>query len=167
MPSERSHRPAAACTESAATVPLLVLDTNVILDWVAFHDARVQPIAAAIERGMLRAATSGACRQELRRALSYAQVGLDAAAQALAFARYLAHATEFQVSQAAAAAGLPSCEDPDDQKFLELAWHARASCLLTRDKALLKLGQRLKGRGCFAVLAPDAFLSSIHGLPRG
>lgn len=147
-------------------MPLLVLDTNVVLDWVAFDDARVQPIAAAIERGMLRAATSSACLQELRRALSYAQVGLDPAAQALAFSRYVARATEFQVPQAAAAAGLPLCEDPDDQKFLELAWHARASFLLTRDKALLKLGQRLRERGCFAVLAPDAFIGSAHWLPR-
>ena len=50
---------------------LLVLDTNVVLDWIAFDDARVQPIAAAIERGVLQAATSGACLQELHRALGY------------------------------------------------------------------------------------------------
>ena len=153
--------------EPTLPAALLVLDTNVVLDWVAFHDARVQAIVTAIERGALRAATSDACLQELRRALGYAQVGLDSAAQALAFARYTANATVFQMPGPEAAAGLPICEDPDDQKFLELAWHARASFLLTRDKALLKLGQRLRERGCFAVLAPDAFLNSAHGLQLG
>lgn len=139
------------------SVPLLVLDTNVVLDWVAFEDARVQPIAAAIERGDLRVATSAACLQELRRALAYAQVKLDAPAQALAYARYAAHAAIADLPQDAAVPDLPRCEDPDDQKFLELAWHAHASHLLTRDKALLKLARRAAQLGRFSVLAPDEF----------
>jgi predicted nucleic acid-binding protein len=53
---------------------------------------------------------------------------------------------------------LPLCEDPDDQKFLQLAWHAHAGHLLTRDKALLKLARRVAELGRFAVLAPHAFL---------
>jgi uncharacterized protein len=143
--------------EPTRTIPLLVLDTNVVLDWVAFRDPRVLPIAAAIERGALRAVTSAACLQELRRALGYAQVKLDDAAQALALGRYLAHAWVFEIPETAAP-DLPRCEDPDDQKFLELAWHACASYLLTRDKALLKLARRVAEPGRFAVLAPDAFL---------
>jgi putative PIN family toxin of toxin-antitoxin system len=144
--------------------PLLVLDTNVVLDWIAFNDARVQPIVDAIERGTLRTATSGVCLQELRRALGYAQVKLDAAAQALAFERYLAHAKVFDLPEPADAPDLPLCEDPDDQKFLELAWHARASHLVTRDKALLKLARRVAESSRFAVLAPDAFLRWARGL---
>ena len=72
-----TNRPASILIEPILPIPLLVLDTNVVLDWVAFDDARVQPIAAAIERGALRTVTSGACLQELRRALGYAQVKLD------------------------------------------------------------------------------------------
>lgn len=138
--------------------PLLVLDTNVVLDWVAFADARVRPIAAAIERGALRAATSAACLRELRRALGYAQVKLDAGAQARAFERYAAHALVFEFGAHAEMAHLPQCEDADDQKFLELAWHARASHLLTRDKALLKLARAAAQLGRFSVLEPAAFL---------
>jgi len=151
------------------TIPaaLLVLDTNVVLDWVAFDDARVRPIAAAIERGDLRAVTSDACLQELRRALGYAQVGLDSAAQALAYERYLAHATLFEIPALAVEEGLPRCEDADDQKFLELAWHARASHLLTRDKALLKLARKVERSGRFAVLAPEAFLRAAPHLAQG
>jgi PIN domain len=52
--------PAPILIEQTPLIPLLVLDTNVVLDWVAFGDPRVQPIVDAIERGALRVATSGA-----------------------------------------------------------------------------------------------------------
>jgi putative PIN family toxin of toxin-antitoxin system len=158
LTESESRRSAPILIEPTPPIPLLVLDTNVILDWVAFRDRRVRPIAAAIESGALHAATSGACLQELRRALSYAQVKLDSAAQAPALEHYLAHAVVFAIPEPAAATGLPRCEDPDDQKFLDLAWHARASHLVTRDKALLKLARQVARSGRFAVLAPDDFL---------
>jgi predicted nucleic acid-binding protein len=153
--------------EPPLSAPLLVLDTNVVLDLVAFGDARVRPIAAAIERGDLRAATSGACLQELRRALGYAQVKLDAAAQARAYARYLGHALRFDFPESSSLADLPRCEDADDQKFLELACRAGATHLLTRDHALLKLARELERSGRFAVLAPDAFLRTAPHLVPG
>ncbi len=114
-------------------------------------------MVGAIESGTLRLATSGACLQELRRVLGYAQVKLDAAAQVLACARYAAQARVFEIPGTAEAMDLPRCADPDDQKFLELAWHARASHLLTRDQALLKLARRIARLGRFSVLAPHAF----------
>jgi predicted nucleic acid-binding protein len=33
------------------------------------------------------------------------------------------------------------CDDPDDQKFLDLAFASAATALLTRDKALLRLSR--------------------------
>lgn len=105
----------------------------------------------------MRAATSDACLQELRRAVSYAQLKLDAGAQAHAFERYAAHAVVFEIPGPVGATDLALCEDPDDQKFLELAWQARASHLLRRDKALLKLARWIAEAGRFTVLAPDAF----------
>lgn len=141
--------------------PLLVLDTNVVLDWVVFHDARVQPIVAAIERRTLPLVSNDACLRELRRALGYVQVKLDAGAQALAFERYRACVRIVEQPDPAAVAEIPQCEDADDQKFLELAWHASATHLITRDKALLKLARQLAHR--FAILAPDAFLAQMTG----
>ncbi len=157
--------------EQTPPIPLLVLDTNTVLDWVAFGDPQVQPIVNAIQRGTLRLAASDACLQELRRAPGHAQPNLYAAAQALAFERYLAHASVFDIPERAEAMGLPLCDDPDKQKFLELARHARASHLVTRDKARLKLARRLAESGRFALLVPDAFLRRTkrpeHGLLRG
>ena len=124
----------------------------------------MRPIAAAIERGALRAATSDACLHELRRALGYAQLKLDAAGQARAFELYLRHAARYECDETAAAENLPRCADPDDQKFLALAWHARASHLLTRDKALLNLARERALAGRFEVLAPDAFLRRMRGV---
>jgi len=41
-----------------------------------------------------------------------------------------------------AAAALPRCSDPHDQKFLELALAAKADVLVTKDRALLDLARR-------------------------
>src|SRR5512140_3860762 len=43
--------PGSVLIEPAPPVPLLVLDTNVVLDWIAFADPRVQPLVDAVERG--------------------------------------------------------------------------------------------------------------------
>jgi len=52
---------------------------------------------------------------------------------------------------------LPRCEDPDDQKFLELAWHAGARWLVTRDKALLKLASKMQKLAGAEVIPPGQF----------
>lgn len=149
---------------SLPSAPLLVLDTNVALDWIAFDDVRVLPLAEAIERGALQVVTDAACSQELKRALGYAQIGLDAQAQERAYERYCAHARGYAGASDVPQPSLPQCADADDQKFLLLAWRARADYLLTRDKALLTLAPSVGRLGRFAVLAPDAFLRLALGM---
>ena len=39
--------------------PALVIDTQVVMDWLVFHDARVKPLTAAITSGV-RALARGA-----------------------------------------------------------------------------------------------------------
>jgi len=139
--------------------PGLVLDTNVVLDWLVFGDARVRRIAAAIDEGAVRLVTSPACFEELQRALGYSAIKLDAAGQAQACRRYLATAEFLDVP--AAGGTLPACEDRDDQKFLDLAWHAGARWLVSRDRALLKLANQVAKLGRFSVLAPDELESAL------
>jgi predicted nucleic acid-binding protein len=50
---------------------------------------------------------------------------------------------------------LPVCRDPDDQKFLELAAAAKADCLVTRDRDLLRLTRRCAP--WFRIVPPEAF----------
>lgn len=134
---------------------LLVLDTNVVLDWLHFRDPRVAGIAAAIASGAATLVTAPACLEELRRVLEYPRFGLDTAAQANLFSHYRALALQIDVPELASPE-LPKCRDCDDQKFLELAWHAHAHCLVTKDRALLKLACRVANLGRFTVVLPDA-----------
>jgi putative PIN family toxin of toxin-antitoxin system len=122
----------------------LVLDTNVWLDWLVFDDPAVRPFRDAVAQGLAAVLIDTACEDELARALGYrfAHFTLDASAQAAALARCRAVVQHIEGAPAATLPGLPSCRDPDDQKFLVLAAQARADLLLTRDKALLVLGRR-------------------------
>jgi uncharacterized protein len=144
----------AARNAGSGTTRQLVLDTNVVLDWIVFNDPGVESIARAIESGQARPVTSHACLEELRRVLEYPALKLDAAARAIAFERYRASVTLFDAGVLPAPVELPRCTDADDQKFLELAWHANAHWLITKDRALLKLSRAVGKLGRFAVVKP-------------
>jgi uncharacterized protein len=133
-----------------------VLDTNVVLDLVVFGDPAAEPIARAIRSGAAVPVTCHACMEELRRVLAYPQLNLDAMGRFAAFECFRALAKRVDVPSALPAA-LPLCADADDQKFLELAWHANARCLITKDKALLRLARGVAKLGRFAVLRPETF----------
>lgn len=137
--------------------PALVLDTNVVLDWLAFDDAAMRPVAAAIAAGGVRLISSAACVEELQRALGYKAIRLDAAAQAKVLATYKHQAILVEAPAGGASLMLPRCDDPDDQKFLELARHAGARWLLTRDKALLKMAAKMKKLAGTEVIPPGQF----------
>jgi predicted nucleic acid-binding protein len=61
----------------------------------------------------------------------------------------------------AARAALPTCSDPDDQKFLEAALAAGASFLVTKDRALLELAKRKRARLPFRIVAPADFRAAL------
>ena len=135
----------------------LVLDTNVVLDLVVFGDPRVQRIAQAIASGAAMPVATRDCLEELRRVLGYPRLKLDAAGRREAFERFRSQATLLEVPVALEREGLPLCSDADDQKFLDLAWHAKAHSLVTRDKALLGMARAIARRGGFAVVRPEGF----------
>ena len=137
-----------------------VLDTNVVLDLVVFRDPAVEPIARAIGSGAAVPVTSHACLEELRRVLAYPQLKLDEPGRLAAFECFRTLAQLVDVSSAPHAP-LPLCTDADDQKLLELAWHANARCLITKDKALLRLARAMAKLGRFAVLKPEAFERTV------
>lgn len=55
---------------------------------------------------------------------------------------------------------LPKCRDRDDQKFLELAYTARADWLVSKDRALLKLTRRTERDFGFRIAQPAPFAAS-------
>jgi uncharacterized protein len=131
----------------------LVLDTNVWLDWLVFDDPEVAPLRAAVEQGRARVFIDAACEAELARVLAYplGRLSLDAAAQAASLAECRRAASP--AAGAPHECALPSCRDPDDQKFLELARDCGADLLLTKDRALLELARRTP----FRIVTPRAW----------
>lgn len=131
------------------TPPLtLVLDTNVVLDWLVFRDAAVQSLQAAIEQQRVAIVTQAAAIDELRRVLAYPQCKLAIDDQEALLKRYrlasreAALPTGYALGNLLLPAGFPTCRDKDDQHFLALAYHAKADGLLTKDRQLLKLRRR-------------------------
>jgi uncharacterized protein len=157
--SAPTRNPATASQESGAT-PRVVLDTNVLLSLFVFADSRFQPLRVRIEDGNWLALTNERCLAEFRRVLAYPMFSLDAAGQEAALSAYAALAHRVTVTPTPAQP-LPLCSDPDDQKFLELARDGGADCLITSDKALLKMARRNRLRDFFRILTPDAALGLL------
>jgi putative PIN family toxin of toxin-antitoxin system len=73
-------------------------------------------------------------------------------------ARYMSLTESVPTTDSGAYARLPTCKDPDDQKFLELALRGRADVLVTNDGALLGLSRRTP----FLILAPTKFRNHVQ-----
>ncbi len=145
--------PALPPTLPATPPPRIVIDTNVCLDLFVFHDPRWAALLTAVESGAVEAITRADCRDEYHIVLHYPHLPLDETSRPVAAARF--DALIKVVAPPESGVRLPVCTDPDDQKFLELARDAGASALITKDKALLKLGKRLVRAGMFDVLLPE------------
>lgn len=137
----------------------MVLDSNIWVDLLVFRDPHVEPIRAALEAGTIAPVIRADCREELRRVLAYPQfarfdVDIDAA---LATVDRLASLEAAPPQADYDAIRLPRCKDTDDQKFVELAHFAGAACLVSKDKAVLKLRTRLRRSSGVEVMTPPAF----------
>jgi predicted nucleic acid-binding protein len=155
--------------------PLLVLDTNVVLDLLHFDDATARPLRHALEDGRVRCVVSDATLDEWRRVLTYPEFALDAARQTALFERY----QSLSLSESAAAAAgvvlphhdelkpvlnrMPSCSDPDDQKFIELAAAVPVQGLVSKDHAVLKLRRRCAPY--FRIMTPAETVRWLGALP--
>lgn len=132
---------------------VLVLDTNVVLDLLYWHDAGTAFIAHELAAGRAGAVTDARCFTELQRVLALDRFGLAPDEQARLADTYrnscIWHETPPSFAQA-----LPRCKDQDDQKFLELSYSARASLLVTKDRALLKLARRMNTLCAMRIMTP-------------
>ena len=130
---------------------ILVLDTQIWLDWLVFDDASVARLREAHAAKRVDIVIDAACEAELVRVLGYdlGKFTLEQEEQTQCIARLRSIAR--RVAPRAAAA-LPRCRDADDQKFLELAAAAGARYLVSKDQALLELAPRVSQ---FRIAAPD------------
>ena len=151
-PSTLSESPLAS--GSLSRLPVIVLDTNVVLDWLVFRDSSSSSLAAAISQRQVHWVATAGMRNELddvlRRGLAVAR-GVD---PAVALATWDAHVTVITGVLPLPSSVALHCADPDDQMFLELAHAASARWLLSRDRALLRLARRALAFG-IAITTPD------------
>jgi uncharacterized protein len=125
----------------------LVLDTNVWIDWLVFEDPSIAPLKAAHCDGRIYIVVNEACLAELNAVLAYPEFSLDDVQRRNHMAEVDRCSIRHDDRWPGGPTALPRCDDPDDQKFLELARNAQADWLITRDKALLRLNRRLKATG--------------------
>lgn len=144
----------------------LVLDTNVVLDWLVFRDAALERVQRAVDECRVTIITHPPAVNELRRVLAYPQCKLGVQEQQELLDRYRALSREVELPEGFALgnlllpAGFPRCRDADDQHFLALAYHAQADGLLTKDKQLLRLRKRASRFGV-TIVSPKELAASL------
>ena len=140
---------------ASAQTPVIVLDTNVWLDLLLFEDARAAPLLAALLAGRVTALSTQPMLDELADVLSRPFASGKAVAPDTVPARALALCRLVDGARPAhhCALNAPRCSDPDDQKFIDLAWAWPAAWLISHDRALLALARPAKARG-LAIVTP-------------
>ena len=114
----------------------LVIDTNVLLSALLFPDGSLTWLRNAWKSATVRPLTSKETVIELIRTLSYPKFHLTANDQQALLADYLTWCEPVTISNKPI---VPTCRDPNDRCFMELAVVGNACALVTGDRDLLSL----------------------------
>jgi putative PIN family toxin of toxin-antitoxin system len=134
----------------------VVLDTNVAVSALVFREGRLDWLREAWAAGRVVPLVSAETVAELVRVLAYPKLKLSEEDTKDLLAHYMEHAEA--VREAGASARVPECRDPDDRKFLQLAYAAKADALVTGDEDLLTLS----GKSRIPILTPDALKAELE-----
>ncbi|MGH8619125.1 MAG: putative toxin-antitoxin system toxin component, PIN family [Burkholderiales bacterium] len=137
--------------EVAGPSPRVVFDTNVVVSALVFRGGRLAWLREAWSGRRVVPLVGRETLAELVRVLAYPRFGFDGEDAKSLLSQYLEHAET--VSRVSARKGVPVCRDREDQKFLALAYAARADALVSCDRDLLALA----GFSRIPILAPEAF----------
>ena len=138
------------------SAPRVVLDTNVVLSALLFSQGRLAPLRLAWQRTAFHPLVSKPTIEELMRALTYLKFKLTSEDQRELLGDYLPYCTT--VRMPAKPPRTPPCRDAFDVAFLQLAIVGKADYLVTGDKDLLDIPDKVG----FPIIAPEAFLSAIE-----
>ena len=127
--------------------PRIVLDTNVVLDWLYFRDRRCASLAEAIAARRVRWIASPAMHSEIEHVIERGSLGdkwPEGSASVLdGWQRW---ATMVRADDRPSLSRM-RCTDPDDQKFIDLAMQIGAGTLLSADRAVLRLARHGRALG--------------------
>lgn len=141
--------------KSRGAVPVVVLDTNLVLSALVFAGGRLAVLRSAWQRGLCVPLVSQATASELIRVLAYPKFKLSAAQRDELLADYLPYCQSVRIPPSLPK--LPQCRDANDQMFIELAATGKADFLVTGDKDLLALAPAFGWR----IIQAEAFLLSL------
>ena len=125
-----------------------VFDTNVVISALVFSGRRLSWLRRAWVNTELVPLASQENIAELVRVLEYPKFRLAQEERLELLGDYLPFCDSADIGQELP--DLPRCDDPDDQKFLELAAAGEADWLITGDPHLLKLA----GQTRLSILEP-------------
>ena len=133
----------------------VVLDTNILLDIFVFDDQRAGNLKQAIMDGSITAIASHKTFLEFADVISRPLFKLNTARQAAILAQWQSIAQQHDDSHLAPAPW--KCQDPDDQIFLDLAYHLKPSILISKDNAVLHLASKAARENILITSDYDAF----------
>jgi len=122
--------------------PVVVLDTNVVLDWLVFRDPGCDMLRDALATGAVRWCASAAMRGELAHVLGRGVARVWEPDIAALWTQWDLCCTELAEASSPSASPRLRCSDPDDQMFIDFALAHGARWLLSNDRAVLKLARR-------------------------
>ena len=129
-----------------AAPPLLVIDTNIVLDLLVFEDPAQAPLREAVQQGHVVWLATDAMRDELERVLAYPQIARRLVARLKPAQEVLGQFDSHSRRVQPPARAPVRCRDSDDQIFIDLAVAHRAE-LLSKDALVLRLRKRLAALG--------------------
>jgi len=110
--------------------PIIILDTNILLDILVFDDERAHPLRAALDKTFA----------EFLDVIGREQFSLDKDQQHLIGEQWKSWARIISDNELCQAPW--KCKDRDDQVFINLAYSLRPSALISKDKQVLKIAKR-------------------------
>ena len=118
----------------------IVLDTNILLDIFVFNDHRASELKQALLNQEIHAPASQKTIEELADVIGRPIFNLNNTQQDQILKQW--HSLASLVSDDTLASAPWSCEDEDDQIFLDLAYKLKPAIIISKDNALLKLSKK-------------------------
>ena len=121
-------------------VPVVVIDTNVLLDIFFWRDPKSAFLSELLHRQRIIAVHAPDTIFELAGVLSRDHFHLNVDEQYAIIRAWSGYSTCINITKTSTV----RCKDSDDQKFLDLCTTCGADVLITKDKLLRKAAKRLK-----------------------
>ena len=127
---------------STGSAQAWVIDTNILLDLWLFEDPATVPLRAALQSGLIAHLATASMRDELERVLTYPHIVKRMAKSNIKAQHILDRFDQHCLAAEPAVKASCTCNDPDDQKFIDLAV-AHEAPLLSKDASILCMKKRL------------------------